>query len=282
MSNNDIIFQVRHDIERIERIRNFLTWKAIRKTVRVSDDKEGIVDEADLDDGAVAVPAGDAPVSRASITKLPAVSFPWEISYFFSENVAHIIPDDFLDITSSEAALEKLRKNDVRTRDMTVAEYATWSEYRHASLTYRKAKRFRDWCGLGAIAENRPSDDVMDILGFLTSEMVQNITAEAMRVQEQDLVRTRQGAVTGSDIVQMANEGLFAEPEGVRKAIGEQHVRMAFQQLQKRSKKGRAFLNGARSSPSLYYFEFCTQYSRRTEFSRPRAFNPVRMDVSTS
>jgi transcription initiation protein SPT3 len=248
MSNNDIIFQVRHDNARVERIRTFLTWKAIRKTVKDSDDKEGFVDEADLDDGAVAGPADDASANRA---KLPTVSFPWDISSFFSEHVAHISPDDLLDITSSEAALEKLRKNDVRTRDMTVAEYATWSEYRHASLTYRKVKRFREWCGLGAIVENKPNDDVMDILGFLTSEMVQNLTAEALRVQEQDMVRTGQGAVTGSEIFQKAKGGLFAEPEGARKAVDERHVRTAFQRLQKQPKNSRAFLNGARTSPSL-------------------------------
>ncbi|KAL2277138.1 hypothetical protein FJTKL_00268 [Diaporthe vaccinii] len=39
MSNNDIIFQVRHDVARTERIRTFLTWKSIRKTVKDSDDK---------------------------------------------------------------------------------------------------------------------------------------------------------------------------------------------------------------------------------------------------
>lgn len=248
MSNNDIIFQVRHDVARTERIRTFLTWKAIRKTVKDSEDKEGLVDEADLDDDAVANPADDAPANRV---KFPTVSFPWDISSFFADHVAHISPDDLTDITSSKAALEKLRRNDERTRDMTVAEYATWSEYRHASLTYRKAKRFREWCGLGVTAENKLNDDVMDILGFLTSEMVQNLTAEALSVQGEELVRTGRGAATGSDTVQTGNRGLFADPEGVRRAIGEKHVRMAFHRLQKRPNKGRAFLSRARSSPSL-------------------------------
>ncbi|KAI7783512.1 transcription initiation protein Spt3 [Diaporthe eres] len=207
------------------------------------------VDEADLDDDAVAGPADDAPANKA--TKLPTVTFPWDMSSFFAEHVAHISPDDLADITSSAAALEKLLKNDELTRDMTVAEYATWSEYRHASLTYRKAKRFREWCGLGIIADNRPNDDTMDILGFLTSEMVHNLTAEALRVQGQELGRAGQCAVIGSEISQRAKGGLFAEPEGVRKAIDGKHIRVAFHRLQIRPKKGRAFLNGARTSPSL-------------------------------
>ncbi|KAK1624220.1 hypothetical protein BDP81DRAFT_501809, partial [Colletotrichum phormii] len=155
---------------------------------------------------------------------------------------------------AARRALEKLRRNDDRTRDMTVAEYATWSEYRHASLTYRKAKRFREWCGLGVIAENKPSDDVMDILGFLTSEMVQNLTAQALRVQKQEalLLLGKGTAVAGEERGLVAGlGGLFAEPEGLRKAVDVRHVRMAFQQLQGRPKKSRALLNRTRlSQPS--------------------------------
>ncbi|KAK6211434.1 spt3 [Colletotrichum tabaci] len=225
ISNTDIIFQVRHDNARIERLRTFLTWKAIRKAVKDSEDKEGFVDEAELDDGVVPGPVDDAPASRA---KFPAVAFPWDVSSLFSEQVAEFGQDDLMDISSSEAALEKLRKNDERTRDMTVAEYATWSEYRHASLTYRKAKRFREWSGLGVIAENKPNDDVMDILGFLTSEMVQNLTAEALRVRGQERGHNEKGALagSGSDLVQKPR-GLFAEPEGARKAVDEKHPTVA-------------------------------------------------------
>ncbi|TIC90908.1 SAGA complex subunit spt3 [Colletotrichum higginsianum] len=249
ISNTDIIFQVRHDNARIERLRTFLTWKAIRKAVKDSEDKEGFVDEAELDDGVVPGPVDDAPASRV---KFPAVAFPWDVSSLFSEQVAEFGQDDLMDISSSEAALEKLRKNDERTRDMTVAEYATWSEYRHASLTYRKAKRFREWSGLGVIAENKPNDDVMDILGFLTSEMVQNLTAEALRVQGQEMGHNEKGALSGSgsDLVQKPR-GLFAEPEGARKAVDEKHVRTAFQRFQELPKKRRALLHGRRPASSL-------------------------------
>ncbi|KAK1671645.1 transcription initiation factor IID, 18kD subunit-domain-containing protein [Colletotrichum godetiae] len=249
-SNNDLIFQVRHDKARVERLRIFLTWKAIRRTVKDSDEKEGFVDEADMEEN-VAAPTDDAPAGGKA--RLPTVTLPWDVASYFSEQVTEASQEDLVDITSSEAALEKLRRNDDRTRDMTVAEYATWSEYRHASLTYRKAKRFREWCGLGVIAENKPNDDVMDILGFLTSEMVQNLTAQALRVQKQEAIclgkgtavaREERGLVAGLG-------GLFAEPEGLRKAVDVRHVRMAFQQLQGRPKKSRTLLNGTRlSQPS--------------------------------
>ncbi|TDZ62063.1 SAGA complex subunit spt3 [Colletotrichum trifolii] len=235
-SNNDLIFQVRHDVARVERLRTFLTWKVIRKTVRDSDEKEGF-EEADLE--ADTGPTDDASANK---TKLPTVSLPWEVASFFSEQVE--VEQDISDLTGNEAALEKLRYNDERTRHMTVAEYATWSEYRHASMTYRKAKRFRDWVGLGVIAEHKPNDDVMDILGFLTSEMVQKLTAEALKVQQMEdghLKSSRSPETRGDD-----RQGLFERKETQRKSIDVRHVRMAFQRLQGRTKQRRALLNGTR------------------------------------
>lgn len=207
------------------------------------------MDDDDDDDVAAADEAPATP-TKANL-KFATVSFPWEISSYFADHVSHITPDDLADVTSSAAALEKLRKNDDRTRDMTVAEYATWSEYRHASLTYRKAKRFSEWCGLSQFIENKPGEDVMDILGFLTSEMVQNLTAEALRVQQRELGRAGPGPMAGSETVQKGNGGLFAEPEGIRRAIEEKHIHIAFQRLQERP-KGRVIMSGARRSPSLF------------------------------
>nr|XP_036577273.1 spt3 [Colletotrichum truncatum]KAF6784212.1 spt3 [Colletotrichum truncatum] len=190
---------------------------------------------------ASANPAEDAAASK---TKFPTISLPWDVSSFFSEQVPDMGQDDIMAATSSEAVLDRLRRNDEKTRHMTAAEYATWSEYRHASMTYRKAKRFREWCGLGVIAENRLNDDVLDILGFLASEMVQNLTEEALKVQKQELARAE--GRPGSERAEDCYCGLFAEPEGLRKPVDSRHLRMAFQRLQGRPKRHRALLNGAR------------------------------------
>ncbi|KAF6827120.1 spt3 [Colletotrichum plurivorum] len=239
-SNNDLIFQFRHDTARVDRLRTFLAWKAIRRTVKDADDKDSFADE-DIDAPAPEDPPSSAPAGKA---KFPAVSLPWDVSSFFPEHP--LDADDDAGSSSSAAALEKLRRNDERTRDMSVAEYATWSEYRHASLTYRKAKRFREWCGLGVVAENRPGDDVMDILGFLTAEMVQGLTGEALGVQRLETAR-RAGCRSGGDDSEGGEErGLFSAPEGAREPVGERHVRMAFQRMQGRTKKSRALLNGTR------------------------------------
>ncbi|KAF6821868.1 spt3 [Colletotrichum musicola] len=238
-SNNDLIFQFRHDTARVDRLRTFLAWKAIRRTVKDADDKDTFADE-DIDAPAPEESPLSAPAGKA---KFPTVSLPWDVSSFFPE---HPLDADDDETGSSAAALEKLRRNDERTRDMSVAEYATWSEYRHASLTYRKAKRFREWCGLGVVAENRPGDDVMDILGFLTAEMVQGLTAEALVVQRLEMARRARCRSGREDSEGGEGRGLFSAPEGVREPVGERHVRMAFQKMQGRTKNSRALLKGTR------------------------------------
>ncbi|KAF6807625.1 spt3 [Colletotrichum sojae] len=240
-SNNDLIFQFRHDTARVDRLRTFLAWKAIRRTVKDADDKDAFPDE-DMDAPAPEDPPSSAPAGKA---KFPTVLLPWDVSSFFPEHPLDA-DDDAGSGSSSSAALEKLRRNDERTRDMSVSEYATWSEYRHASLTYRKAKRFREWCGLGVVAENRPGDDVMDILGFLTAEMVQALTAEALVVQRLEMARRTGRRDRGEDSEGGEGRGLFSAPEGAREPVGERHVRMAFQKMQGRTKKSRALLNGTR------------------------------------
>ncbi|KAM0330612.1 hypothetical protein ACHAQA_003561 [Verticillium albo-atrum] len=223
----DLIFQFRHDTPRVDRLRTFLTWKAIRKTVRDADDKDPIEEEAEVEEA-------------TSTRVIPAVNLPWDLPSFFSEQVPD--PEDAAaDALTSNASLEKLQRDDERTKNMTVDEYATWSEYRHASFTWRKAKRFRTWAGLGVIADHRVGDDVLDVLGFVTSEMVRRLTIEAMAVQASES--------KGVDVApsqQTTVEGLFGGTVDGREAVGPQHVRVAFQRFQTVPKRKRALLIGTR------------------------------------
>ncbi|KAM0279550.1 hypothetical protein ACHAQH_004505 [Verticillium albo-atrum] len=222
----DLIFQFRHDTPRVDRLRTFLTWKAIRKTVKDADDKDPLDEEPEVE---------EAPGMKA----IPTVNLPWDLPSFFSEQLPDT-DDAAADALTSNASLEKLQRDDERTRHMTVDEYATWSEYRHASFTWRKLKRFRAWSGLGVIAEHRSGDDVLDVLGFVTSEMVKKLTVEAMAVQVEegrgvDVAATKKATV----------EGLFGGTLSGRDAIAPRHVRIAFQRLQAVPKKRRALLIGS-------------------------------------
>ncbi|KAJ9138384.1 Transcription initiation protein Spt3 [Pleurostoma richardsiae] len=189
-SNNDLIFQVRHDVARVGRIQNFLAWKAIRKTVKdVEDDKAELI-EMDVSSGFGGATNSD-PSDESSVkkSKAPAVASPWDVASFFPEEIPNEVYEDEPTDGPDEAALDRLRKADKKTQDMTAEEYVIWSLYRHASFTYRKVKRFREWSGLGVIADHKPTDDVLDILGFITREMVQRLTEVALAIQERETPR---------------------------------------------------------------------------------------------
>lgn len=81
------------------------------------------------------------------------------------------------------------------------------------------------------IAESRPTDDVLDILGFLTFEMVQNLTVEALKIQRQELVTKRLKASVLSKNPQ-APVGLFPDHPTPRKPIEPRHVQHALECLQ--------------------------------------------------
>ncbi|KAH6645741.1 transcription initiation factor IID, 18kD subunit-domain-containing protein [Truncatella angustata] len=229
---NDLIFQIRDDVLKVSRLRTFLSWKDVRKNVRDSDDKGGDVE------------LGEA----AKKNKKATVKLPWEPSSFYTQEVPEREEeeDEEQDELNS-ISLQRLRKADERTKAMTREEYVTWSEYRQASFTYRKAKRFREWAELGIVTDSKPSDDILDILGFLTFEMVQTLTEEALKIKvQEDLWKERPGGESNAKKRKLAPGGLFSQPSEGKTPVGTRHVQEAFRRLQTRTTKSRAMLNGTR------------------------------------
>ena len=135
----------------------------------------------------------------------------------------------------NEANIERLRIQDERTKHMTRLEYVYWSECRQASFTFRKGKRFREWAGFGVVTDSKPNDDIVDILGFLTFEIVQTLTEEALRVKAaEDLHNTQTSGSSGKNEKKRKHEGssLFEMPEEGRVPVEPKHVREAFRRLQ--------------------------------------------------
>ncbi|KAK9773556.1 hypothetical protein SCAR479_09700 [Seiridium cardinale] len=248
---NDLIFLIRDDAPKVSRLRTFLSWKDVRKNARDSDEKGGDV-ELGVDDagGPAGAMPGAGPVEEAAKkNKKAKVKLPWEPSSFYSQEVPEL--DDEEDEEEEELnfiTLERLRKADERTKVMTREEYVTWSEYRQASFTYRKGKRFREWAGFGVVTDSKPSDDVVDILGFLTFEMVQTLTEEALKIKEQeDMWKERTGGESSSSKKRkLGPGGLFDPPSEGKTPVESRHIHEAFRRLQTRSKKSRAMLNGTR------------------------------------
>ncbi|KAI1103985.1 TFIID-18kDa-domain-containing protein [Jackrogersella minutella] len=244
---NDLIFQIRDDAPKVSRLRTFLSWKDVRKSAKDSDEKGGEADIGVADDpGAGVMPGGPAVEEAAKKNKKAKVKLPWEPSSYYSQEVPE--RDDEEDEEEEEMnhiTLQRLRKADERTKAMTKEEYVTWSEYRQASFTYRKGKRFREWAGFGIVTDSKPSDDIVDILGFLTFEMVQTLTEEALKIKEQeDLWKERSGGENLGSKKRKLAQGLFDPPNEGKTPVESRHIQEAFRRLQSRPKKSRAMLNG--------------------------------------
>lgn len=252
---NDLIFQIRDDAPKVSRLRTFLSWKDVRKSAKDSDEKGGDADLGVADDPAGGVMPGGAGPSAveeaAKKNKKAKVKLPWEPSSYYSQEVPECEDDeDEEEEEMNSITLARLQKADDRTRVMTREEYVTWSEYRQASFTYRKGKRFREWAGFGIVTDSKPSDDIVDILGFLTFEMVQTLTEEAIKIKEhEDLWKERSGGENGGSTTTKKRKlarGLFDPPSEGKTPVETRHIQEAFRRLQSRPKKARAMLNGTR------------------------------------
>ncbi|GLA42730.1 transcription initiation protein spt3 [Aspergillus niger] len=249
ISTDDLIFLIRHDKAKVSRLKTFLSWKDVRKNVKDSDDKGGAdaADFAGADDPiAGGVVAGPQDVASKPKNKRARVGLAWDVNSFYSVQVPE--REDEEDEEEEEqnyATLQRLAAADERTKNMTKEEYVFWSECRQASFTYRKSKRFREWAGFGIVTESKPNDDIVDILGFLTFEIVQTLTEEALKVKErEDREKNRRGGgENGESSKKRTREtGLFDPPEEGRTPVETRHIREAYRKLQATPNKNIAML----------------------------------------
>ncbi|KAL8718811.1 MAG: hypothetical protein Q9225_004095 [Loekoesia sp. 1 TL-2023] len=256
ISTNDLFFLIRHDKAKLSRLVTFLSWKDVRKTAKDSDDKGG--DAADIggDDplgGADPGAGGGGPVvgDTGKKNKRTKVTLPWDISSYFSEQVPEREDEEDEDEEEmNEATIQRLKTADERTKNMTKEEYVHYSECRQASFTFRKAKRFREWAGFHLYTDSKPNDDIVDILGFLTFEIVQTLTEEALQVKaEEEVNKNRTGEADAQSKKRKRETGLFGEQEEGRTPIGPKHIQEAFRRLQVKPIPGRnrVWMGGPRS-----------------------------------
>lgn len=247
----DLIFVIRHDKAKVNRLRTYLSWKDVRKNAKDQENGEigggasGGAGGGDLLEDAVGGGGASGNTGAAVDSRLLAakqkrsLKLPWELEFMFQEQPLSMgkDEDDKIDEEEREAVLaqiKRLRQNDERTRNMTQQEYVHWSECRQASFTFRKGKRFREWCGIPQITDSRPNDDVIDILGFLTFELVCSITEEALSVK---------AALDKSIEEQSSHRYLFMEPSNDNRPISVEHIQEAWRRLQQVSIDKRALYN---------------------------------------
>ena len=242
-----MFFLIRKDIAKTSRLKDFLSWKDVRKTAKDTDDKndgDNIGDDA----GGEMAGSGGPMIGDSKKNKRAKIRLPWDIESFYSEQVPERDDEEDEDEGESNyATLKRLKAADERTKDMTKDEYVHWSECRQASFTFRKAKRFREWAGFGVVTDTKPNDDIIDILGFLTFEMVQTLTEEALKVkQEDDLYKSKTGGEESSK-KRKREAGLFNPPEEGNAPIADTHVREAYRRLQNKANKPKAWLGPDRT-----------------------------------
>ncbi|KAK2739665.1 Transcription initiation protein spt3 [Myotisia sp. PD_48] len=257
ISTDDLFFLIRHDKAKVSRLKTFLSWKDVRKNVKDSDDKGG-TDAADFgagDDALVASGvAGPQDVTAKPKNRRAKIGLPWDLNSLYSIQVPEREEeDDEEEEEQNYATLQRLATADERTKNMTREEYVFWSDCRQASFTFRKAKRFREWAGFGIVTDFKPNDDIVDILGFLTFEIVQTLTEEALRAKEHE-DRGKKGLGSSEDGSGEKNKkrkretGLFDPPEEGRTPIEPRHVHEAYRKLQATQNKTVAmFLRGGRA-----------------------------------
>ena len=212
----DLIFLIRHDKEKVNRLRSFLSWKDVRKNVKV--EKGGI--EEDLDDE----------LEKSKVKKM-SVKFSWDFlngyTSVLEENDDEIDEDDE---EAFETQTQRLKMQDNITRVMSQDEYIYYSECRQASFTYKKLKKFKEWTELSKMYDSKANSDIIDSLGFLCCEAVSKLTELSLKVkqreEERNLLKPKQGVVF---------RGLFQKPVGNQRPLQPRHIQEAFRLLQQQS-----------------------------------------------
>ncbi|KAG4305276.1 hypothetical protein PORY_001446, partial [Pneumocystis oryctolagi] len=220
ISVEDLIFLIRHDKPKVNRLKTYLSWKDVRKNAKEQDGVESseILDDTD---------------TRMRIRK-SRIDLPWDVYSMFSEPIPFNLEEEDYDSDEQESSLDtllRLRSADIRTRTMTKDEYVHYSECRQASFTYRKTKRFREWSGMNQLIDSRPNDDIIDILGFLTFEIVATITEESLRVKAQ------MDSLEDDIFKEKKEKYLFSDLEENRTPLQIKHVEEGFRRLQKPRQK---------------------------------------------
>ncbi|WFD32223.1 Transcription initiation protein spt3 [Malassezia sp. CBS 17886] len=246
LAPEDLIFLIRYDRAKVNRLRTYLSWKDVRKNAKDSGGEGGSGPAAGADGGeGLEDTAEDSPI-RVNKRKM---KLPWELSAMLHEyprpasmSVGDDADDDDEDtIETNEDSLRRLKAADDTTRRMTREEYVFYSECRQASFTFRKAKRFREFIHAGLYLDVKPSDDTIDILGFLAFEVVHELCTRAMQTkhdweQRARAVQARQQRTFQEDpVAQECSESactLFSLPPRAEPPLEAWHIREAFSQLQ--------------------------------------------------
>ena len=231
----DLIFLIRYDKAKVNRLRTYLSWKDVRKNAKDTNDASAGGSAGPAQEGDGIEEGGEDTPLRVNKRKM---RLPWELSSVFcdypraSQDDADDDDDDVNE--TNEDSIRRLKAADETTRRMTREEYVFYSECRQASFTFRKAKRFREFIHANLYLDVKPSDDTIDILGFLAFEVVHELCTRAMRIKRDwehkaEAMRTMRGRHTDYDAPACT---LFSTSASAEPPLEAWHIREAFTELQ--------------------------------------------------
>ncbi|KAL2915847.1 Transcription initiation protein spt3 [Polyrhizophydium stewartii] len=222
----DIVFLIRHDRPKVNRLRSFLSWKDVRKNVKDNKEAGAPTEEDMLEDQ-----------DKPARIKRMKVKFSWDHLNTYS-GVLSDNDDDGADEEERQAyedQITRLRLADNITSSMTKEEYMYYSECRQASFTYKKVKRFCDWCEMKRYYDIKASSDVIDILGFLAYEIVNSITETALSIKREWDEEEKRKEIRRNRGTTSTDPFLFDKRSDERTPLQPIHIREAFRQLQVQS-----------------------------------------------
>ncbi|EXK25193.1 hypothetical protein FOMG_18130 [Fusarium oxysporum f. sp. melonis 26406] len=228
----DILFQVRHDTARMTRLQNVIRWKRLRREARkTTNEKDKPENDAEDSLSDTDNAAGDAAKTTAEAS---AALMPWDEEFMFGIRPPSGDADA---IQISEHTRERLVWADEVTSKMSGQEYTKWCSYRKASFHRAKEARFREWAGIGVVADLRRKDDAVEILGSIAVEMVKRLTDMALSIQAQEIT-TQGGKYNEAAAALLARrQGLFLMSNPQRPAVDAGHIRKAFEMTQMKPKR---------------------------------------------
>jgi len=221
-TTEDFIFLIRKDKAKINRLLSFLAWKDVRKNTKDSGAPEGVEDIIDEE--------------KETKIKQIKIKLPWEIIHNLTDPLDSESDDnDEMDEDTADImadSLQRLKDADEITQLMSKDEYVHYSECRQASFTYRKNKKFRDWCHIAAFLDGKPHDDIIDIMGFLTFEMVATLTETAIKLKKASKNNAGYDSQVASGFEVPVECSLFAPPSGMQPSLEVADIQQAYRHLQ--------------------------------------------------
>ncbi|KAI9208187.1 transcription initiation factor IID, 18kD subunit-domain-containing protein [Polychytrium aggregatum] len=226
----DLIFLIRKDTQKVNRLKIFLSWKDVRKAQ--GKDSSGGADTAEdlLEEGA------DKPLK----VKRMKIKFSWDLIQQYSSLLSddEDEDEDEEELEAYEDQIQRLKTADDVTKTMSKDQYIYYADCRQASFTFKKVKKFREFCMMSNYCENRTNNEVMDVLGFLAYELVSKLTEVGLHVRK-EWAQSKPADGDGPRI-----PDLFAGPPPEISPLQPVHIQEAFRRLQRPSKCMDSFRSG--------------------------------------